>query len=248
MKRKNLFKASTAVLLTVFMAAALLFTACGDQKPPDAPGKPTLVAEGGTLTVSWKSVSNATGYEVYLHTSDNSEAANEKADTAELTATISGLTNNTFYYVWVKAKNSYGSSGFSPVAIRTLAPVPAGLKETWINTDYEGEKYTITDTAFTSIFDDSVGYAGTIVNVRPDGLDAGYITIKYTENLYSPDAVGNYYVIRWEDLSELAIVISAAYNSDEPNGYATLADAETNYVGGIGDSEGSFTGSSNCTK
>jgi hypothetical protein len=90
----------------------------------DAPAVPVITSlspEDGKLTASWGSVSGVTAYEVYWHTADNTAAvpsANklEVPSTDSLTTTITGLTNGTFYYVWVKAKNDSGVSGFSDSA------------------------------------------------------------------------------------------------------------------------------------
>jgi hypothetical protein len=76
------------------------------------------------LTLSWTSVEGALSYEVWLGPVNNSASASKYgADiSSPLSATISGLTNGTTYYVWVKAKNGAGVSGFSPVA----SGIPSG--------------------------------------------------------------------------------------------------------------------------
>jgi alpha-tubulin suppressor-like RCC1 family protein len=82
---------------------------------PAAP-TPSVIAGNNQLTVTWQAVTGATSYEVYWHTADDTAAilaANKKVVTAT-SADITGLTNNTYYYVWVKAKNSKGTSDFSP--------------------------------------------------------------------------------------------------------------------------------------
>jgi fibronectin type 3 domain-containing protein len=88
---------------------------------PAAPSAPTVQAGNASLAVSWTAVSDATSYQVFYHTSNNSaEAAQYGNDiSGTLTVTISELNNGTSYYVWIKAKNSYGSSGFSPSASGT---------------------------------------------------------------------------------------------------------------------------------
>jgi len=83
---------------------------------PDAP--PKVRAGDRMLTMSWIEVEETSSYEVWLGTSDDPASASKSgADiTSSLSATISGLSNGTVYYVWVKAKNAAGASGFSPAA------------------------------------------------------------------------------------------------------------------------------------
>jgi len=86
---------------------------------PSAPGALTVTPGNSQLTVSWSAVSGADSYDVYRHTADNSSAAVLFGNTTSTTSTITGLTNGTPYYVWVKAKNSAGSSAFSPAGSGT---------------------------------------------------------------------------------------------------------------------------------
>lgn len=122
-------KLIVAVLFTVFSLAA-----CnpGDDfpspgvTPPAAPGIPTVTAGNAQLTVTWTAVTGATSYEVYFNTTNNLSTATLFAgdpDNTDTTCIITGLTNGTPYYVWVKAKNSAGTSDASPVATGT--PVAA---------------------------------------------------------------------------------------------------------------------------
>jgi len=81
---------------------------------PTAPGTLTVIPGSGQITVSWSAVSGAVSYDVYSHTGTDSALATVFENTTSTTSTVTGLTNGTAYYVWVKAKNSVGSSGFSP--------------------------------------------------------------------------------------------------------------------------------------
>jgi hypothetical protein len=95
-----------------------------------------------------------------------------------------------------------------------------------------GEEYEITETTFTS----KDAYAGTIENIREDGPGAGYITIKYTENLfYGDSAKGKYYVIHYKDLTSSVVSISGAYSAGDSDaggagGKATKELAESVYT------------------
>jgi formylglycine-generating enzyme required for sulfatase activity len=85
--------------------------------PPGPPKTPSITAGNQQLAVSWTVVDGATAYEVWSGTTNNSaSAAKYGADITGLSTTINSLNNGTTYYVWVKAKNSAGTSGFSPVA------------------------------------------------------------------------------------------------------------------------------------
>jgi hypothetical protein len=95
---------------------------------PDAPAAPTVTAGNGQLTVSWTAVPKATAYEVWYGTTDNTGSAQKSGDDETgATKTITGLANGTTYYVWVKAKSSAGTSGFSPAANK--APLMPGAND-----------------------------------------------------------------------------------------------------------------------
>jgi len=92
---------------------------------PATPGQPTLAAADGQLTVSWAAVSGATSYDLFWSEADDT-ASIPAANTANTTIrnyVITGLTNDRTYYVWLKARNAVGPSGFGPGASET--PVKA---------------------------------------------------------------------------------------------------------------------------
>jgi fibronectin type 3 domain-containing protein len=75
---------------------------------------PTVTSGNTQLMVSWTAVNGAIAYEVWIGTVNNSAAATKYGgDISGLSATINGLNNGTTYYVWIKTKNSEGTSGFS---------------------------------------------------------------------------------------------------------------------------------------
>jgi len=87
---------------------------------PSAPPAPTLTLGNQQISVDWTAVSGATSYNVYYNTTNDPNTAIQwGGDYTATTATISGLTNGTLYYVWVRAKNAGGSSPFSPAASAT---------------------------------------------------------------------------------------------------------------------------------
>ena len=97
---------------------------------PTAPGKPTVTVADSQLGLSWTAVLGAKSYGVYWNTSgDSSAIPAENVKTAtSASCTITGLTNGTTYYFWVKAKNDTGESGLSAAASgapAVAATVPA---------------------------------------------------------------------------------------------------------------------------
>ncbi|MDR2019645.1 MAG: fibronectin type III domain-containing protein [Treponema sp.] len=85
---------------------------------PAAPGSAPVVTPGnGRLTISWDAVDGAAGYEVWKNNQENlASAAKHGGDITATSTDITGLTNGTIYYFWIKAKNSAGTSEASPVA------------------------------------------------------------------------------------------------------------------------------------
>jgi hypothetical protein len=86
---------------------------------PVSPNRPVLVAGSREITVSWQAVEVTSAYEVWFGTSDNSAQAKKYGSDitgGSIETVITGLENDTTYYVWIKAKNLLGTSGFSPSA------------------------------------------------------------------------------------------------------------------------------------
>jgi len=98
---------------------------------PVAPVSPIVKSGDGKLSVSWSEVSGANCYNLYYSkTNDPSTAVQAGDDITTLNYIITGLKKEVTYFVWVKAKNSVGSSDFSTVvSAKNYAPV--GYKETF---------------------------------------------------------------------------------------------------------------------
>ncbi len=94
---------------------------------PQAPAVPAVSIGNGQITVNWTEVANAISYEIWFGTSSNPAfaAKNGADESTSLSRIINGLTNGTAYYVWIKAKNSIGTSGFSPMASGTPSGTPS---------------------------------------------------------------------------------------------------------------------------
>ncbi len=118
------------------LVAALAFNACaggssgGSVIVPDAPEAAALVSADSQLAVQWTAVDGATAYEVWYNTAnDSSTASRFGSDATGTSAVITGLTNGTTYYVWLKAKNRAGTSDFGAVA--SQSPEETGTKITY---------------------------------------------------------------------------------------------------------------------
>jgi uncharacterized repeat protein (TIGR02543 family) len=79
------------------------------------PGMPTVAPGNSQLTVSWQAFTGASTYEVWLGTSNNSASSTKYGDDVSgLSAVVTGLDNETTYYIWIKVKMDVYTSGFSP--------------------------------------------------------------------------------------------------------------------------------------
>lgn len=110
--------------------------------PPAVPAAPTFEPNNNQLKVNWAAAARATSYTVAYNTVDSLEGAtiigdDDKNDVGEITTTsvtITGLTNLTSYYVFVKAHNAGGNSAWGPSAVgipdvpKTPPAAPTGLK------------------------------------------------------------------------------------------------------------------------
>ena len=91
-------------------------------KAPDAPDMVSVTALDGSLGVSWKASKSATFYEVYYTDVENASAASYTRWGEALTGTrttITGLTNDTTYYIYIIAGNEAGRSGPSRISSGT---------------------------------------------------------------------------------------------------------------------------------
>lgn len=97
-------------------------------RPPLAtPVLATVTPGDGQVTLTWSAVAGANSYEVYYGTSTSSAGATKftgDSDTSDTTATVTGLTNGTSYYFWVKAIGNGNSSALSAVSAATSPSPP----------------------------------------------------------------------------------------------------------------------------
>jgi hypothetical protein len=107
------------------------------------PASPVISLGDGELTIAWTALpGTAAAYEIWMAETNDSASALKQGDdiTGTLSKAISGLTNGTVYYLWLKARNFTGESNLSPVAAGkpiatpgapTLVPENAQLTVTW---------------------------------------------------------------------------------------------------------------------
>ena len=101
---------------------------------PAAPDMAVVTALDGALRLSWKASKGATYYEVYYTSQPNAPVGSYARFGGALTATgttITGLTNDTTYYVYIIAGNEVGRSGPSRISSGVPKAVdysrPAGI-------------------------------------------------------------------------------------------------------------------------
>jgi hypothetical protein len=138
------------------------------------------------------------------------------------------------FWVWCLVIGAAFFTGCDTNGDSLLPGLPAG---NWLSSF--DEEFSITNSEFISSYGGSVGYKGDIVNVREDGLGAGYITIKYTENAWNTSAVNNFYVIHWRNKTKTGVDLSGC---SDGVGKPTQADAEAEYTV----DNGYFAGDSTC--
>ncbi|MDR0722056.1 MAG: fibronectin type III domain-containing protein, partial [Treponema sp.] len=87
--------------------------------PASAPGKPEVTPGDGKLTLTWDQVSGVPEYKLYYGTTNSFSGAAEfpqtvPASAPRVSAELTGLANDTLYYVWVQSWNSKSTKDNSP--------------------------------------------------------------------------------------------------------------------------------------
>lgn len=106
---------------------------------PAAPNAPVVTAGDAQISATWSAVNGATSYEVFYNTVDSVDGATafENNPVVGTNAVITGLTNDTPYFVFVRAVNASGSSEYSvsasgtPVAANEEPEEPSGSTIVW---------------------------------------------------------------------------------------------------------------------
>ncbi len=157
--------------------------------PPSPGGLSALAVATNRITLLWNDLPNETSYTLFRSIINNTNTASNIAGVAVNIANYNdiGLSQDTTYYYWVKAYNSYGGSEFSSVAIDTTWPLipftPTGLSAaaaatnridlSWNSVLNLVSSYTL----FRNIIDNTstatniAGVAGNITNYNDIGLN-----------------------------------------------------------------------------
>jgi hypothetical protein len=163
---------------------------------------PTVTGLHQRLFVQWSAVSAATSYEVWFNNANMSGTASRAAtDVAATSYTISPLTNDTPYWVWIKAKNSIGISDFGPAGTGTphvTAPFLTtaavtnitGINPTF-NADSGGE---ITDNGGAEIQECGVCWSTSQNPTHDDAVATASLDPVFSATMTGLDPIATYYV------------------------------------------------------
>ncbi len=94
---------------------------------PMAPEMVTVTSAGeGNLKVEWSEVEEAEAYRVHYSIGNDIDAAEKTEDiVSETSRTLTSLSHNTYYHIWVSAKNNTGDwASSTAVREKTLLPKP----------------------------------------------------------------------------------------------------------------------------
>jgi hypothetical protein len=245
MFRKN-FTVIPAVFMLLFVSMALLFTACPqltDSSPGwalEAPVNTAVIGGDRKLTVSWNAVQSADSYDIYVKLKGEDE---NPPSTAAMSVTgFSGiinkdsegtaLVNGNEYYVWVRARNSTGASGYG---VR-VSGIPFSVPFAGYYRSVYGDGIEINNGSFSAYDNESktVSYAGTIVY---NDESSKILIIKITDAGTWEKTAGYYYAIAYE-VNGANVSASSATSTDWAapvnKGLPTLAEARSEYTAANG--------------
>jgi hypothetical protein len=145
---------------------------------PGAPAGVSTSAFSSSLRITWSAVTGASSYKVYINT--ETTPPNEPSCTVSaLSAVLTGLTNETPYYVWIQAVNAGGGSALSEwvsgtptnhFTVNSLAAFQNAV--TTINNDTAAGEYRITVTGNFAVtggsFSANAGKTGKTILIEGD--------------------------------------------------------------------------------
>lgn len=142
------------------------------------PGAPVVTPHNNAIDVSWTADSLASGYEVWYNTQNIPENAVQSGGTVAAgttSATISGLVNETSYYVWTKNRYTAGTNGITQTVTSGFSNASDAAM---VNPVYYGWLYT----------GDSGGISRYPLNAS-DGTVGSGINVLYPSSLANPNSV-----------------------------------------------------------
>ncbi len=208
--------------LLVLLVPAVILTGCvgsggGGGTPPSAPGTPVVTAGDRQLTVQWSPVNGATSYEIWKNIADDPATASLVAEAMDTSHVITGLENGTTYYVWLKAKNNAGTSGFSPAGkgipgflfgddfeSYTVGPWTGG--GSWIAGE-DSDPWSIVQEGGTKILKSALGNSGQLYVDNDDWTDC---TVSARVRL--DDTAGSFYLYGRSSSSNLTMYMFQLQN------------------------------------
>ena len=104
------------------------------------------------------------------------------------------------------------------------------IEGTWV---HPGDSYVITATTlqYVSMWEGTdYGYKAERISLRPDGSRAGYITVRFTEHLFNPALVEDYFVIHYKDLTSTSVQMAGAYKAGGEDSMPSAAAAEAEFT------------------
>jgi hypothetical protein len=216
-------------------------------------GGPSITGFNTGLEVTWGTVTGATGYAIYYDASSTPPTSATPSTTTGVTisgttATITGLTNTTTYYVWVRAKAPAGAwvyqgSG-APEAV-TIDANAIGYFQSEVayypGYGFVDDAFKTDNTAKTFYYygnsTQETRWGGTIVKIIPQtDPEPAIMIIKVTEVVgsWSPaPVVGKYFAAAYKDPTSFAVYSNTAYSSGpgaKNTGVDTIAEAINEYT------------------
>jgi hypothetical protein len=186
------------------------------RRPPEVPSPPVLVPGAGQIKAEWTAVEDAEYYELWYATEPNVGSAWRYSNTiTETTATITGLANETVYYVWLKAANEDGQSDFSQPSSIKASALPQNLlaqvlnRTTQFDAAHRGGALKVSWTPVTGAVSYEVYYTPRFGSAAPPIAEAVMATTDTNSIVIEDNAIGatamNYQVwVKAKDANGLA--------------------------------------------
>jgi hypothetical protein len=174
------------------------------------------MAGPGQIKAEWTAAADAGSYELWYGTEDSIAVARQYGGAiTETAATITGLANETVYYVWLRAINDDGQSDFGPSSSIKASSLPQNLlvqvlnRTTQFDTAHRGGVLKVSWTPVAGALSYEVCYAPRAGSAVPAIADAVMATTDTNSIVIEDNAIGettmNYYVwVKTKDADGIA--------------------------------------------